>query len=142
MTLTIASFPLPVAWDGRAVKWDRWEAPQPVFICPPPKDERCECGSSAKPYTSRGLRDPDPALTARLDRLPRIGRRTALYWPCYDLHAFRCPDCGDVTVWDMESNTMWTLDEADYGVTGSWAWSGGLLDASLVPTSPDSGSDQ
>lgn len=137
--MRLASAPLPVAWDGRAVKWDRWEPPVEAFICPPPKPERCTCGSAASPFTARGLRDPDPERVRVLERVPRIGRRTPLTWPVYDLHAFRCPACGEVTVWDMESDQWWTLDDADYGPTGSWAWSGGLLDDLLTPpaSAPD-----
>lgn len=137
MTLTLVSHPLPVAWDGRAVIWDRWESPLPVFICPTPKRERCSCGSTAAPFTSRGRRDPSPERVANAAALPRLGRRTALVWSVYDLFAFRCPDCGEVSVWDMEADEHWTLDESDYGATGSWGWSGGLLDALLTPQSTD-----
>lgn len=138
MTLRDASTPLPVAWDGRAVKWDAWEKPVFSTVRFHPKPERCTCGSVNAPFTSRGLRDTDPDRVRALERLPRIGRRTKLAWPVYDLHAFRCPDCGEVTVWDMATDEVWTLDESDLGPTGSWAWSGGLLDALLIPASADS----
>lgn len=141
MALALASHPLPVAWDGRAVAWDRWEAPVPVFVCPPPKPQPCECGSLAAPFTARGRRDPSAERVANADSLPRIGRRAPLVWSVYDLHAARCPSCGSVTVWDMESDERWTLDESDYGPTGSWAWSGGLLDALLVAHQPIGGRD-
>lgn len=141
MSVRLASHPLPRAWDGRAVAWDRWEREIPSFICPPPKPERCTCGSLASPYTARGLRDPDPEHVRRLKRLPRIGIRRPLVWPVYDLFATRCPDCGEVSVWDAEADQHWTLDESDYGPTGSWGWAGGLLDALLIdPKSQGSGS--
>lgn len=136
MTLHLVSHPLPAAWDGRRVDWDRWESSLPVQMCPPPKDERCACGSSAKPYTARGLRHPTDGDRATADDLPRVGRRTALVWAIYNLHAFRCPDCGQVDVWDMASNEWWTLDESDYGPAGSVPppeWAGGLLDLLNAP---------
>lgn len=133
MTLTLVSHPLPVAWDGRAVAWDRWESPLvPMFIFPTPKRERCECGSDAAPFTARGRREPSAERVANAASLPRIGRPTPLVWSVYDLRAYRCPSCGIVSVWDMDSDELWTLDESDYGSTGSWAWSGGLLDALLT----------
>ena len=120
MSLSLASHPLPTAWDGRSVKWDRWEsAAEKLFICPPPETEHCECGSTSRPFTSRGLRDPDPKLVQRLERVPRIERRIRLAYPTYSLYAFRCRDCGVVEVWDIESDEWWTLDESDYGPTGS-----------------------
>jgi len=70
--------------------------------------------------------------TSRAEAIPRIGRRTALVAPRYDLFATRCPACGEVSVWDMVSDQHWILDEADYAATGSWEWSGGLLDQLLI----------
>jgi hypothetical protein len=141
-TLRLASHPLPTAWEGRRVEWGRWAAPVSAFICPPPrKPGRCGCGSSSSPYTARGLRHPDEDNRRRAESLPRIGRRRPLVWPLYDIHAFRCPDCGEVTVWDTATDEWWTLDESDYGPTGSWSWSGGLLDALLVPEPSGSGSE-
>lgn len=132
MTLRLLEAPLPAAWDGRAVAWTPWGRALVVQICPPPKAERCSCGSTDRPFTSRGLRDPDAEAAAVADALPRIGRRSPLVYPLYDLHAFRCPGCGEVEVWDQATDERWTLDESDYGPTGSWAWSGGLLDALLT----------
>ncbi len=60
----------------------------------------------------------------------RYARRHALR----DIHAFRCPDCGEVVVWDVDSDEWWTLDESDYGPDGSWPpgeWHVGLFD--LLP---------
>lgn len=134
--LTLVSHPLPVAWDGRAVTWTSWERQMVVQICPPPREEQCGCGSAERPFTSRGLRDPEPESVTHAASLPRIGRRTRLVWPVYDLHAFRCPGCGEVTVWDMASDEWWTLDESDYGTHGSVApaeWSGGLFDLLGAP---------
>lgn len=75
------------------------------------------------------------------ESLPRVGRRTPLVWPVYDIHAFRCPGCGEVTVWDVASDEWWTLDESDYGPGGSTAppeWTGGLFD--LLNEAPESAS--
>lgn len=118
--LRLVSHPLPVAWDGLAVKWSRWETSGHIQLCPPPKT-RCECGSSEAPFTAVGLRSPAVGRE-------RFARRHALR----DLYAFRCPDCGEVAVWDMTSDEWWTLDESDYGPEGStppadWG-TGGLLD--------------
>lgn len=127
-----ASHPLPVAWDGRKVDWEPWER-STVQICPTPPRARCACGANASPFTARGLRHPASEDLARAEAIPRIGRRTALVAPRYDLFATRCPACGEVSVWDMVSDQHWVLDEADYGgATGSWEWSGGLLDQLLI----------
>lgn len=138
MTLELVSHPLPVAWDGRRVRWDRWEDALPVNLCPPPKPDRCMCGSTRSPFTARGMRDPAPGSTMTVTR-PKRGRfgrmvpvpRQIPAYPVYDLTAFRCPACGEVAVWDMESNEHWILDDSDYGPRGSRPpseWSGGLLD--------------
>ncbi|CAN7240046.1 hypothetical protein LJR045_000962 [Microbacterium sp. LjRoot45] len=130
--LQLVSHPLPVAWDGRAVVWDRWEAPAPMFLCPDVKREPCSCGSTEQPFTARGRRDPSEERVAAAAQIPQIRRRAPLVWAVYDLHAFRCPSCGQVSVWDMASDEWWTLDDTDYGPTGSrpppeWG-TGGLLD--------------
>lgn len=139
MRAIVPQAPLPAAWDGRGVVWDRWEEPLPVQMCPPPKPERCACGSSRSPFTSRGRREPSQERTDAAEWMPRLhtrGRR--LVWSLYDLFAYRCPDCGEVSVWDMASDEHWVLDESDFGATGSWAWSGGLLDALLTDPPPQS----
>jgi hypothetical protein len=129
MTLRLVSHPLPVAWDSREVKWSRWERPAPVTICGPGvKPSRCDCGSERDPFVAVGLRAADAGPG-------RFARRHALR----DLHAFRCPDCGQVEVWDMASGEWWTLDDGDYGLEGSTPppeWSGGLLDLLNGSTDP------
>ena len=127
--LRAVSQPLPVAWDGRKVDWEPWER-STVQICPAPAS-RCTCGAVAPPFTARGLRHPDEGDLARAAAIPRIGRHTPLLAPRYDLFATRCPGCGETDVWDMISDKHWTLDDSDYGPTGSWEWSGGLLDLLL-----------
>lgn len=125
VSLRLVSHPLPVAWDGREVKWGRWESPL-VIVCSGMEREGCdECGSKRQPFTAAGLRAADTGPG-------RFARRHALR----DIHAFRCPDCGLVQVWDMDSNEWWTLDESDYGPKGSTPppeWTGGLFD--LLPGS-------
>lgn len=119
MTLRLVSHPLPAAWDGREVKWSRWDSTDRIIICPPPKS-RCDCGSTRAPFIAVGLRAADAGPG-------RFARRHALR----DLHACRCPDCGQVDVWDMDSDEWWTLDESDYGPEGSTPppeWVGGLFD--------------
>lgn len=118
--LTLVSHPLPVSWDGAPVKWSRWRNSNRITICPPPKDSRCSCGSATAPFVATGLRAP---ATGR----ERFARRHAIR----DLHAFRCPGCGEVTVWDSTSDEWWTLDNTDYGPNGSTPppeWTGGLFD--------------
>lgn len=111
------SAPLPVAWDGWPVRWTRWAAPMLMFVCRQlGKDPRCECGSTAPPFTASGVQ----------------ARPRGDFGVRYGLRAMRCPDCGSVTVWDLTSDEWWTLDESDYGPEGSmrpadWG-TGGLLD--------------
>lgn len=109
--LTLVSHPLPISWDGREVKWSRWESTERILICGPHSDKaRCDCGSKRNPFTASGLRAADAGTG-------RFARRHAVK----DLHALRCPDCGQVDVWDMDSDEWWTLDESDYGPNGSLA---------------------
>ena len=141
MRSIVPQAPLPVAWDGRAVAWDPWEPALPINLCPPQKPERCACGSESEPFTSRGRRDPSPDRIAASEQMPRLHTRgRPLVWSVYDLFACRCPDCGDVSVWDMESGQHWTLDDSDLGPTGSWAWSGGLLNELLTEPTVSDGS--
>lgn len=129
--LRLVSHPLPVAWDGREVKWSRWDSTEHIVICPPPKS-RCECGSQRAPFFAVGLRAVDSGPG-------RFQRRHALR----DLHAVRCPDCGQVDVWDMDSDEWWTLDESDYGPNGSTPppeWTGGLFDLLGADSSGSMGS--
>ncbi|MGZ0070008.1 hypothetical protein [Microbacterium arborescens] len=125
MSLRLVSHPLPVAWDGREVRWGRWGATDHIRICPP-RASRCDsCGSARSPFLAVGLRAADAGPG-------RFTRRHALR----DLHAFRCPDCGEVVVWDMDSDEWWTLDESDYGPEGSRPpaeWTGGLFDLLDTP---------
>lgn len=126
MRLALVSHPLPVAWDGREVKWTRWGSTERIHICGSLKASRCDCGSERRPFTSVGLRASDPGPG-------RFARRHALR----DTYAFRCPECGQVDVWDMNSDEWWTLDESDYGPTGSVAppeWTGGLFDLLHQPS--------
>ena len=128
--LRLVSHPLPVAWDGREVKWSRWDTALDVHICGPAGYEpRCDCGSKRQPFVASGLRAADEGPG-------RFARRHA----AKDLRAFRCPDCGQVDVWDMDSDEWWTLDESDYGPNGSTPppeWVGGLFD--LLNSQPTEG---
>lgn len=132
MTLRLVSHPLPVSWDGRTVEWDRWALDPEVFICGRDgrQTARCECGSDLRPFTARGLRHPSDRMLQDHAALPSI-MTPFTPRPTYDLRALRCPTCGQVDVWDMESDEWWTLDPTDYGPAGSnppdWG-TGGLLD--------------
>lgn len=118
--LRLVSHPLPVAWDGREVRWSRWSSSDRIHICGTLNPQRCDCGSERRPFTAVGLRAAEAGVG-------RFARRHALR----DIHAFRCPDCGQVDVWDMDTDEWWTLDESDYGPAGSTPppeWSGGLFE--------------
>lgn len=143
--LELVKHRLPPLWDGVPVTWRPFEPTDATFICPAPKKaERCPCGSSAHPLIAAGLRPRDGVEVVRSTRrLKKSGRvvewqEEVPAWPVYDLTAFRCPDCGEDVVWDQRTNEWWTLDESDYGPTGSdrpewWTGSGGLQgDAGLL----------
>lgn len=139
MTLTLVKSALPVTWDGWRVKWDPFEVLE-IRICPPPKKERCDCGSTRTPLTARGWREPKAGETVESTRrkMGRFGRWVYLptvvpAWPVVDLFLTRCRDCGVDSVWDMRTDEWWTLGPEDYGPSGSVRpvereWSGGLFD--------------
>lgn len=142
--LTLVKHRLPPSWDGVPVTWRPFEPSDAFFICPPPKKaERCPCGSARPPLIAAGLRNRDgqTELVTRQRKLKKSGRiidirEEAPAWPVYDLTAFRCPDCHEDVVWDQRTDEWWTLDETDYGTTGSdrpewWENAGGLFD--LLP---------
>lgn len=119
---------LPPFWDGRAVLWDGWRAPDlTMFICPPPKPECCRaCGTMARPVTNRGHVARWPAITHkqitdaddRSARLPHGLKHKINPLAYYELTAFRCPDCRHDTVLDHDGQ-LWDLDETDYHDEGS-----------------------
>lgn len=114
-------FDLPPKWDGLAAVWDGWEEPLEgrIFICPAPARSVCTaCGSVESQVMNRAL----VAKSRRFTHDDIEGRkrghqpgRVALY----RLHAFRCPDCKQDSVWDMETDQWWDLDPTDYGPDGS-----------------------
>lgn len=118
---------LPPSWDGVRVEWEGWQTGQ-VFICGPGKRAafNCEeCHSSDSPHTNIGIIHPtEPELVDCIKRT--ASGRT--YWskemrvpnPHVRLHAQRCPACGSDVVIDTETDEHWTLDETDYGESGSW----------------------
>ena len=150
MTLTLVKYRLPPSWDGWHVKWDKLEDALEVRICPPPKPERCDCGSSHPPLTARGWRQPKDGETFESTK-PKVGRfgrivhvpTTIPARPVVDLFLCRCQDCGSDEVWDMRTDEWWTLGPEDYGPEGSVRpvereWSGGLFDLLPDPESQDS----
>lgn len=150
MTLQLVKHRLPPLWDGQRVEWGPYEIAPAVQVCPPPKAERCACGSDASPSHARGLRQPLPGemVDSTKAKLGRFGRWVHVparvpAWPLADLTAIRCAGCGEVTVWDMRTDEWWTLGPEDFGPGGSTRpaereWSGGLFD--LLPASNDLGS--
>jgi predicted RNA-binding Zn-ribbon protein involved in translation (DUF1610 family) len=148
--LTLVKHRLPPLWDGVKVTWRPFKTADNYHVCPPPKKaERCPCGSTTPPLIASGLRERDGVeLVTRPRKLKKSGRvidvrEEVPAWPVYDLTAFRCPECGQDEVWDQRTDEWWTLDENDYGPTGSdrpyeREWTGGLFDLLPDPTWPDS----
>lgn len=124
---------LPPKWDGRRVDWSEWDT-DPIFVCPPPTDPRCEgCGSAARQATSRGTVYPldgdmfethEPRVKRTRSGREYVSGTTTVARrarPVVLLVVSRCPGCGLDTVVDRTSGHLqvWTLDESDYGDAGS-----------------------
>lgn len=126
---------LPPSWDGALVTWKAWLDAGLMTARLHCKPEPCEgCGSLAAPLIAAGLRDPEPGATVDVPvyKRTRSGKiyagkdRQVPAWPCIDLHAQRCPDCGLDIVTDQRTGEVWTLDESDYGDAGSREFVGTL----------------
>lgn len=90
---------LPIAWDGDEITWGEWST-LAAFICArtlKKSSSACDqCGHESRvSLVIRGT----------------IGDR--------QLMLLRCPGCGADTVVDW-AQTVWELDESDYGPDGSW----------------------
>lgn len=90
---------LPIAWDGQDIAWGEWSTVA-AFIC---------ARSAKKSYTTCEHCGHDPQVSLVIQG--HVGDR--------QLMLLRCPDCGADTVVDWEQ-TVWDLDESDYGPDGSW----------------------
>lgn len=126
---------LPPMWDGLAVLWNGWEYVPPSTLTMFHSRGRDVCEGCGMPDTergfpcwsaNRGLVAVSAVLThddlryeeenrARLGHLAHKRRPRALW----RLHAFRCHHCKLDTVWDVDTDEMWTLDHTDYGDEGS-----------------------
>lgn len=97
---------LPPKWNGQHVIWDAWAAEEPPARHRVPLDApTCwKCGSTATPRSCSGV-------------LEQPSRRFAVAWG--RIYVSRCADCGLDTVYDPAMDAIWTLDESDYGPTGS-----------------------
>lgn len=124
--------PLPTRWDGDAVRWDHWVEMPVTSIEFHDRPYQCEdCGTTARPYTSLGRRQPGKGevfetirrhrtIRARWGRTYRIPIRDHVpAWPIINWYATRCGWCGRTEVYDLHSREHWILDDADYGPTGS-----------------------
>lgn len=110
---------LPPRWDGMPVEWGNWTDTDDIFICPPPKPEKCEhCRSTRPPLMNLGRIWTDPATT------PAIGGGRQIV---ANLAALRCPDCrrDHVLLLAHGEWQAWNLDETDYTDDGSWDVQGG-----------------
>lgn len=102
---------LPPKWDGADVEWRAWTDSAAIVMCPPPKPTPCvQCKSTRPPKSNSGR-------VIAEDGPPGSGTG----WSTYRLFVFRCPDCHLDTVWDMNTDEWWELDETDYGPDGSSA---------------------
>lgn len=120
---------LPPYWDGQRVEWTEWHPPTPMFICPPPKPDRCPmCGMAEQPSHAYGTVHPPAGAT----ELREVRRRTASgrtytrqaevpAGPTRRLMAMRCPACTHDQVLDLSSGELWNLDPGDYNDEGSVA---------------------
>jgi len=127
------SFPaLPARWDGDEVRWDAWEELPLSSLEFHGHPYRCtDCGTTARPYTSIGRRQPGKGevfevirhhrtITARWGStytIPVYDHAAA--WPVLQWWASRCGWCGHTEVYDTESREHWILDDTDYGPNGS-----------------------
>lgn len=111
---------LPPRWDGFPVEWGQWSDTAEVFICPPPKRERCEhCRSARPPLMNLGRIWTDPATAPRAIGRARLqnGRHLVA-----NIAAFRCPDCERDHVLMLMAGKWqaWNLDMTDYTDDGSY----------------------
>lgn len=95
-------YDLPPRWDGDPVEWAEWAPAPHVFICDrsrrKPTFNQCAACKSAQPRAMA------------IGVIPRTLNR---------LTAFRCPDCGQDTIIDLDGDDAWVLDFTDYGPEGS-----------------------
>ncbi|MDD4865584.1 MAG: hypothetical protein PHQ28_00140 [Mycobacterium sp.] len=98
------------------VEWDEWSPTSGMFICPPPREERCShCGRTGAPLINLGRvwTDPTGAPPALgIARLRAGGQLVAT------ISAFRCVTCRHDYVLDGKGQA-WDLDQTDYTDAGS-----------------------
>lgn len=107
---------LPPRWDGLPVEWGKWSDTAEIFICPPPKQQRCtHCGSLTAPLMNLGRVWTEPATEP-----PAIGRERRQHGRqlASILSVFRCPDCKKDHV--LNGDERWELDSTDYTDAGSY----------------------
>lgn len=123
--------PLPQRWDGDRYEWADWQDHVPssldIHRAIDGQAYRCAgCGTSTHPYFATGRRHPSLGEMFAVDRIKRTRSGseyiTTEYEPAHtivNLHATRCGWCGHTEVYDETSDELWTLDDTDYGPTGS-----------------------
>src|SRR5690606_17281672 len=109
----------PPLWDGCRVQWhDAVSLRSVTHIGGTP----CAgCGSTTAPAdTLAGRVDPKPGAmtTASREKRTRSGHRYTVReevpaWPMARLSLTRCLACGHETVYDMETDQLWDLDDSD-----------------------------
>lgn len=108
---------MPVAWDGTPVTWTPWTPAPTLCINTGLYDEvgeplgttsTCDhCHLHTERWTCRGT------LATRGGNVLRIPGTGVL-------SATRCGRCGGTSVYSLDTDQAWDLDDSDYGPTGSW----------------------
>ena len=124
--------PLPVAWDGRAIRWREWREVGPVFMCDRSKrkyglkigPECSSCGTVGRAFSAVGVVDPMPGDVEQGEylRTHRNGEPVFAQEPAparAELTLHRCPSCGHDQVFDSRTGEAWDLGPEDYGPAGS-----------------------
>jgi hypothetical protein len=125
--------PLPVKWDGRDVTWDEFTLELMTSMefhmtaaqrrkavcakCGTPDRERVHSTGTVHPLPGETMEGTVRRRSKRTGKMLHVPTMVPA-WPLRTLVAWRCV-CGLDTVWDMDKEEWWELDESDYGPDGS-----------------------